>query len=304
MFRKVEPPVLVSVIFFRQFLEQTSLLRGQLRVVQFGLQVGHPNRLREAAKEVVGHQAEQKHGRANRQRGNHFKPRRTGQGHTREHQQGEQNQNRRRRQPPVHCIGRLPKAVRRRREVGDEHKGQRGHDHDRRHRIGHKRTAQKIIRETANRVSQRQRAAKDAQRLCVGVAVSVEGHPAGQKRAEGVHVSQHGERGGQTKILGEEKLRATHGLGQNGQRCAGTNFVRDRRRRVQHRAEQTGQQHHRQCAVLDQLGIVAKTEVRDGGEKDVEQRRAGHEQQKNRLPHEFHKRIAGDGKKLPHGRFN
>ena len=98
-------------------------------------------------------------------------------------------------------------------------------------------------------------------------------------------------------------MRATHGLGQNGQRCAGTNFVRDRRRRVQHRAEQTGQQHHRQCAVLDQLGIVAKTEVGDGGQKDVEQRRTAHEQQKNRLPHQFHERIAGDGKKLPHGRF-
>ena len=149
-------------------------------------------------------------------------------------------------------------------------------------------------------MAERQGSTENSESPRVRVAVSVVGHPAGEQRAERVHISQHGQRRGQAHIFGQQKLGAPDRFRQHRQRRAGPYLVRHGRRRVQHRAKQPGQQHHSQRAVLDQFGVVAEAEVRDRGQKNIEHGRARHQQQKNRLPDQFHERVARNGQKLSH----
>ena len=52
--------------------------------------------------------------------------------------------------------------------------------------------------------------------------------------------------------------------------------------------------------LFSQLRLIAKAEIIHARQKDFKQGGCRHQQQKNRLPNQFHKRVRRDGYKLSH----
>ena len=258
-----------------------------------------PDRLGAPAEKVIRHDAQQEQRRADRQGGNHVQPRRAGQRQPGQNPEREQDQHRRRHQPPIHPRGKLLRLAVLVEEV-DHHEGHRHHHQQAEHRVGNKGPAEEEVAEPAQQIGDDQRQGKKPQREQVGRAVGVERHAAGQQRGDEVHIGQQRQRDDQAGVLGEQKLRAADRFGQDRQGGPRANLARQRGRSAQHRPQQARQQHHRQRAVLDQLGLVPEREVVGRGQEDLEHGRAGHQQQEDRLPDQFHERVRRNGDELSH----